>query len=84
MICPSLLESRITAEDILILENSSYASSSNQSKNPHLSLLASYLTAGFLHYTYSTKTRKQISSPTQPYKIYQTFISHALSHYQTS
>ena len=33
----------------------------------------------------STKIRKQILSLTQPYeKKYQTFISYALSHYQTS
>jgi len=42
--------------------------SSNQSKNPHLAFPASYLThRGSLHYN-STKIRKQISSPTQPYE----------------
>jgi len=48
-------------------ENSSHASSLNQSKNPLLALLASYPTHGYPHYN-STKISKQISSPTQPYE----------------
>ena len=62
-------------------ENSYHASSSNLSKKPHLAFLASYLTHGIPPLQLDYKIRKQISSPTQPYKN----IRHiALSHYQTS
>ena len=63
-------------------ENSSHASSSYQSKNPHLAFLAFYLTHGIppLQLDYYLQTNFLAYPAVQK----KTFISYALSHCQTS